>query len=111
MVLNNLIASLLVKDYDEAISFYSGNLRGFSPPPHQQMKILATPARIAAHGGLCRFHQQKARHRIALFGDVTQSPSLPTGLLQRHQPQVARHLLAALKTLRLTDNQHEPQRG
>jgi len=26
MILNNLITSLLVKDYDEAISFYSGKL-------------------------------------------------------------------------------------
>ena len=35
---------------------------------------------------------------------------MPAGLLQRHQPQIARDLLATLKPIRPADDQHERQR-
>jgi len=65
-----------------------GNLGRLSSAPHQHMKIPTTPARIAAHRRLGGFHQQKACHRIALFGDVTQAPSLAARFLQRNQPEI-----------------------
>ena len=45
------------------------------------------------------------------YGDVPQAPAIPAGFFQRHQAQIARHLLAAAKALRLPDDQHEGQCG
>ncbi len=47
------------------------DLGDLSPPPQHQVKILSAPFRNTAHRDLCRFHQQKAQHRISLLGDVS----------------------------------------
>src|SRR5580704_11061233 len=73
------------------------NLGGFPPSPHHQVEILAAPLGHTAHRHLRRFHQQKAHHRTPLLGDMPQSSPVPTGIFQRHQSQIARHLLATLK--------------
>ena len=69
----------------------------FPSAPQHQMKVFAAPLRQAAHCHLRRLHQQEAQDRTALLGDVSQAPAIPTGLFQRHQPQITRHLLAAVK--------------
>ena len=77
----------------------------------RQVEILTPPSRVAAHRDLRRFHQQEAQQGVALFRDMSQSSSIPAGLLQRHQPQIAGDLLATRKPIRFPDNQHERQRG
>jgi hypothetical protein len=42
---------------------------------------------------------------------VTQPPPLSAGVLQRHQSQIARDLLATLKSFGSADDQHKGQRG
>src|ERR1019366_6812935 len=86
------------------------DLGDLPPSPHRQVKILTAPLRIAAHCDLGRFHQQEAQQRAALFRDVSQPSPLSGRLLRRHQSQIARDLLAALKPLRSPDDQHEGQR-
>ena len=76
-----------------------------------QVEILAAPFRVAAYRDLRRFHQQEAHQRVALFGDVAQPSPLSAGVLQRHQSQIARDLLATLKPLGSPDDQHKGQRG
>jgi hypothetical protein len=59
---------------------------------------------------LRRFHQQKTQQRVPLFRDVSQAALVSARLLQRHQSQIARDLLATLKPIRSPDDQHERQR-
>ena len=80
---------------------YFGDL---AAPPHGQVKILTAPFRVAAHRDLGRLHQQEAQQRVTLFRDVPQPSPLPARLFQRHQPQIARDLLAALKAIRSADD-------
>src|ERR1039458_6575012 len=70
------------------------------------MKIFAAPLRQAAHRHLRRLHQQEAHDRTALLGDVSQAPALPAGVFQRHQSQITRHLLAAVKAFRVAKYQY-----
>src|SRR6266566_8893565 len=42
---------------------------------------------------------------------MPQSSPIPTRVLQRHQSQIARDLLAALKPIRFPDDQHKSQCG
>ena len=88
-----------------------GDLGGFPPSPHHQVKILAAPLGHTTHRHLRRFHQQETHHRTALFGDVPQASPVPTGIFQRHQSQIACHLLAAIKAFGLADDQHKSQCG
>jgi hypothetical protein len=88
-----------------------GDLRDFPSSPHGQVEILAAPFRVAAYRDLRRFHQQEAQPRVALFGDVSQSSPLSAGVLQRHQSQIARDLLATRKPIGSPDDQHKGQRG
>jgi hypothetical protein len=81
------------------------------PPAHHQVEIFAAPFRKAANCDLRRFHQQETHHRTPLFRDVPQPSPVPTGILQRHQPQIARDLLATLKPIGLADDQHKGQCG
>jgi len=67
------------------------------------MKVLAAPLRQAAYRDLCRLDQQEAHDRTALLGDVSQAPAIPAGVFQRHQSQITRHLLAAVKAFRAAD--------
>ena len=69
MVLNNLIASLLVKDYDEAISFYSGKL-GFVvvedvPMGPDRWVTIALPN---GHETVFALHVAKGDSDVALVG-------------------------------------------
>jgi hypothetical protein len=84
-----------------------GDLGNFPPSSHRQVEALAAPLGQAAYCDLRRFHQQEAQHRAPLFGNMPQPSPIPAGLFQRHQPQIARHLLAAAEPLRLADDQHE----
>src|ERR1700687_2325630 len=79
--------------------------------PHRQVKVLTSPLLVAAHGNLRRLHQQETQQRVALFRDVSQAPPLPARILQRHQSQIARDLLATGKPICSSDDQHEGQRG
>ena len=42
---------------------------------------------------------------------AAQNGCIAAGVFQRHQPQIAGHLLAAMKPIRIPDDQHERQRG
>ena len=65
----------------------------------------------AARCDLRRFHQEEAQHRTALLGGMSYPQSIPSGIFQRHQSEIARHLLAARKPVRISDDQYEGQRG
>jgi hypothetical protein len=80
-------------------------------PPHRQVKVLTAPFRQAAHCDLGRFYQQETQYRTALLGDVSEPSPMAAGVFQRHQSQVAGHLLAAVKPIRFPDDQHERQPG
>jgi len=84
---------------------------GFPSSSHHQVELLAAPLRQPAHGDLRCFYQQKAQHRTALLGNVSQSATIPAGVFQRHQSEIARHLFPALKAISLSDDQHEGQCG
>jgi hypothetical protein len=86
-----------------------GYLGGFASPSHHQVKVFAAPLWQAAHRHLRRFYQKKAQHGTALLGDVSQSGAIPAGVFQRHQSEIARHLLGALKAVGFSDDQHEGQ--
>src|ERR1700694_817416 len=86
-----------------------GYLGDLPSPPHRQVEILTAPFRDAAYRDLGRFHQQEAQQRVALFADMSQSSPIPARLLRRHQSQITGDLLAAAKSLRLSDDQHEGQ--
>src|ERR1700690_3349664 len=88
-----------------------GYLRDLPSPPHGQVEVLAAPFRVAAYRDLRRFHQQEAQQRVALFRDVTQSSPLSAGVLQRHQSQIARDLLATPKPIGSADDQHKGTSG
>jgi|SRR5215472_4998192 len=69
MILNNLIASLLVKDYDDAISFYSGKL-GFVvvedvPMGPDRWVTIALPN---SHETVFALHVAKSESDLALVG-------------------------------------------
>jgi len=69
MILNNLITSLLVKDYDEAISFYSGKL-GFVvvedvPMGPDRWVTIALPH---SHETVFALHVAKSDSDLALVG-------------------------------------------
>jgi len=69
MILNNLITSLLVKDYDEAISFYSGKL-GFVviedfPMGPDRWVTIALPH---SHESVFALHVAKSESDRALVG-------------------------------------------
>jgi len=69
MILNNLITSLLVKDYDEAISFYSGKL-GFVvvedvPMGPDRWVTVALPN---SHETVFALHVTKSDSDLALVG-------------------------------------------
>src|ERR1019366_6307466 len=75
-----------------------GNLGDLPAPAHHQVEILTAPFRQAAHGDLGCFHHQEAQHRTPLFSDMPQSSPIAARVLQRHQSQIARDLLATLKS-------------
>jgi hypothetical protein len=77
----------------------------FPSSSHHQVKVFAAPLWQAAHCDLRRFHQQKTQHGTALFGNVSQSAAIPAGVFQRHQSEIARHLLPALKAVGFSDDQ------
>ena len=69
MILNNLITSLLVKDYDEAIGFYSGKL-GFvvvedAPMGPDRWVTIALPN---SHETVFALHVAKSESDLALVG-------------------------------------------
>src|ERR1700745_35159 len=86
-----------------------GDLGALPAPAHHQVEILTAPFRKAANCDLGRFHQQETQHRTPLFGDMPQSPPIATRVLQRHQSEIARYLLPALKPVGFSDDQHESQ--
>jgi hypothetical protein len=47
--------------------------------------------------------------RMVMFRDMAESSPIPARVFQRHQPQIARDLLATLKPIRSLDDQHERQ--
>ncbi len=60
---------------------YFGDL---SSPPHGKMKILASPLGVAAHRDSRCLDEQKPQQRVALFADVSQPATLPTGFFRGH---------------------------
>src|SRR5690349_13688173 len=60
---------------------------------------------------LRRFYQQKAQHGTTLLSNVSQSAAIPAGVFQRHQSEIAGHLLPALKAVGFSDDEHEGQCG
>src|SRR5271155_5160097 len=69
----------------------------------------ATPARCAPSPAPLLPTRNASSNCLAC--DVPQSSPIPTGIFQWHQPQIARHLLAASKAFGLANDQHEGQRG
>ncbi len=49
---------------------------------HGEVEELAAPLRLTAYRDLRRFHQQKAKQRVALFADVSESAPIPTRLFR-----------------------------
>jgi len=49
---------------------------------------------------------EEAQHGTPLFGAVP-SAAIPAGIFQRHQSEIAGYLLAALKAVGFSDDQHE----
>src|SRR6202167_6243845 len=80
-------------------------------PTHRQVHVPSSPVRITSRRCLCCFHQQETQNRTALLGDVSQSLMAGTGVLRRNQSDIAANLLAALKSFRSSDDQHEGQCG
>ena len=60
-----------------------------------QMDVATSPVGIVANGGLGCLRQQVAHQRVALLGDVPQSPVVGAGVFLRDETQVAADLLAA----------------
>ena len=87
------------------------DLRRLASSPHHQVRILASPLRQAAYRDLGRFYQQEAQHRTPLLGNVSQPSPISAGIFQCHQSEIACHLLAALKSARISDDQYEGQCG
>src|ERR1700733_1181331 len=84
-----------------------GHLGDVSLPAHRQVHIPSSPVGITTCCGLCRFSQQEAQQRAALLGDVSQPLMARTGVLRRDQSDIAADLLAALETLRRSDDSKE----
>jgi hypothetical protein len=84
-----------------------GYLRDLSPSAHGQVEKLTAPLRLAAYRDLRRFHQQKAKQRVALFTDVSEASPITAGLFRRNQTHLARDLLAAAKTFWCSNHQLE----
>src|SRR5215467_1015407 len=83
-----------------------------SPPPCRDGTLIAdSPAVILRHSAprSGRLHQQKARHRVALLTDGSQSLPTSAATLSRIQPEVAHHLFATPEPLHRPDRQHEHQ--
>src|SRR5579864_572596 len=57
-----------------------GYFRNLPSSPHGQVKELAAPLWLTAYRNLCRFHQQVAKQRVALFADVTEASPIAAGL-------------------------------
>src|SRR5262249_36042556 len=55
--------------------------------------------------------QQKARHRVALLTDGSESLPTSAAILPGIQPEIAHHLLAPAEALHRPDRQHEHQGG
>ena len=87
-----------------------GYLGNASLPTHRQVHVPSSPVRITSCRCLCRFSQQESEQGTPLFGDVPQPLMTRTGVLLRDQPYIAADLLAALKSLGSSDDQHEGQR-
>src|SRR3989454_12707536 len=77
----------------------------------RSVKVFAAPLWQAARCDLRRFYKQKAQHGTSLLGNVSQSAAIPAGVFQRHQSEIAGHLLPALKAVGFSDDQHEGQCG
>src|SRR5512143_1264064 len=73
---------------------YLGDLPSSS---HCQVEKLVAPFLVAAHRDLRGFHQQETQQTVPLFRDVAQPATFPAGIFLRHQPEVTRNLLAAVK--------------
>jgi len=87
-----------------------GYFSDLSSSSHRQVKVLVPPLRNTACRYLRRLHQQEAQHRAALFGDMPQSSPFALESSKGTNP-VSGDLLAALKSLCRSDDQHEGQRG
>src|SRR5579862_5465645 len=78
---------------------------------HSKMKEPTPPLWLTAHRNLRRFHQQKAKYRVALFGDVPQPTPIAAGLFFGNQPHVAGNLLPTTKAFGSSNHQLESQGG
>src|ERR1700683_241823 len=81
-----------------------GHLGDVPLSTHRQAHIPSFPVRITTSCGLGCFHQQETQQRTALLGDVFQPVMAGTGILLRNQSDVAADLLAALESLRSSDD-------
>ena len=86
-----------------------GDLSDVPLPAHRQVRIPSSPVRITSRRGLCCFSQQETQQRTALLADVPQPLMAGTGVFRRNQSDIAADLLAALKSFRSSDDQHEGQ--
>src|SRR5512146_2968989 len=74
---------------------------------HRQAQILPMPTRIMPLSLDRRLHQQPAKQRIALLGDVAHALLvLAAGGLCRNQSQIAAHLLASREASPVSQDQH-----
>src|SRR5215831_14544203 len=86
-----------------------GDLGDLPSSSQGQMEKLAPPFRIAPYRDLGRFYQQETHQPTTLFADMSQPSPFPTGVFLRNQTEIGRDLLATLKPLRLSDDQHVGQ--
>src|SRR5580658_2964620 len=73
------------------------HLGNVSCSPHGQVRVPATPVRIATHCRLRCFSQQIAQQHVALLADVPEPLPARAGILRRNQPDIAAELLATWK--------------
>ena len=77
---------------------------------HRQVHVPTSPLRIASCCRLGGRHQQETQQGIALLADVPQPLLAGTGVLTRNHPHLRADLLAAVETLRSSDDQYISER-
>ena len=78
-------------------------------PAHRQVHVATSPLRVDSCCRLCRLHQQESQQRISLLADVSQPLLASAGVLARNHPHIRADLLATMKPLRRSDDQHVRQ--
>ena len=85
---------------------YLGNALALA---HRQMNVPTSPVGMDTHRRLSSLRQQEAQQGVALLADVPQPLLAAAGVLTGNHPHVRANLLAAVETLRSSDDQHVGQ--